>query len=190
MLSTTGSLSSWERVSGTPIPPVPDDFYLYPFLGPIEKKILAHLRSNGFRFNVIVEFSGAGNPFDIIIATRWNNNFRGPLPKVAEGEDERVIREWLEANGDFTGILYLVVTYLVHRHQPERMPVEDLRSLNTYHVWPSLSLLLQRSSSSPRTVSRHPLLFVPHISMVMFWDNGNGHTIRLSTPQIRILNVV
>ena len=62
-------------LSGTPIPSAPDGHYLYPFPGLIEEKISLHLRSNGFHFNVIVEFSGARNPFDTIVTTHWNNNF-------------------------------------------------------------------------------------------------------------------
>ena len=123
---------------GAPTPSVPEDHYLYPFPGFFEEKILIHLKSKGLHFNVIVELSGAADPFDTIIATRWKNKFRGPLPEVAEGENERVIREWLEANGDFADVPYLLVTYPVRRCRQGGVPVDGSRCLGTYATGPNL----------------------------------------------------
>ena len=153
---------------GTPTPSAPDGHYLYPFPGYIEEKILIHLKSKGFHFNVIVELSGAGTPFDTIVATHWNNDFRGPLPEVAEGENERVIREWLEANGNyFTYVPYLLVAYPVHRCRPGGVPMEGPRCLNAFRVPSSPLSSYKRSQPSPRIVGMRFLSFARCIPIVI-----------------------
>lgn len=49
---------------------------------------------------MIVDLVGAEIPVDTIIATRGSYKYRGPLPEVVEGENEKAVREWLEAKGN------------------------------------------------------------------------------------------
>ena len=89
-------------IVGVAIPPAPESGYFFPLLPTIETSVRKHLRSKGFDFRVDVSFVGAENPLSTILAAQGNYEFRGPPPKVIEGEGEEAIREWLESKGNLT----------------------------------------------------------------------------------------
>ena len=86
-------------IAGKPIPPIPDDHYLYPRLSLIGTNIMKDLRSKGFDFRVDVRLTGTESPFSTILAAQGDYAFRGPPPELRQGVEEEAIREWLESKG-------------------------------------------------------------------------------------------
>jgi hypothetical protein len=110
-------------IVGIPIPPTPDDGYLYPLLHIIHTNITEDLKSKGLNFRVDVRFTGTGNPLSTILAAQGGYAFRGPLPKLTEGDEEDAIREWLKTKVTRQRP-FMLLSYLVYRHSLGGLPME------------------------------------------------------------------
>jgi hypothetical protein len=77
---------------------IPDDIHYPPTV--LERAIRKDLFPKGPPYKVVVTWIGGRPPFDTIFATRGDPYIRHRLPKLADEEKDRDVREWLEAKGE------------------------------------------------------------------------------------------
>ena len=88
-----------RKLTQQPLPLDEDLDRFYPFPSLIQNEIAKHLERNGQDFGVYVTYVGAYHYLDYIITTKGGEHFGDSPPVVVEGENDIVVREWLEANG-------------------------------------------------------------------------------------------
>ena len=107
VLSHDIALKLASTLSGLPTYPTPNGHETRSFPISIEEKI----RNDGLNYRVEIFFNGPERSVDIVLATLRYYRFRGPLPEVVEGEQEKALREWLEAKGNLSkSLVYCFLT--------------------------------------------------------------------------------